>query len=148
MSELAMCFNPQHDSAVDGEDVDIMHQYVAQQYISAVPLLEGKKFHIRAHVLALGRLQVFVYEELLVILASEHYQQPWNAPSTEAILTNTSLEGRQPDATALRNVRELPSDLIQGVESWKDAVLKQICDISTDVSQVAVASNEVTVHPD
>lgn len=50
-----------------------LRQFVAQRYISKVPLLDDRKFHVRAYVLALGRLQVYLYQRLLVISASGVY---------------------------------------------------------------------------
>jgi hypothetical protein len=70
----------------------LLREFVAQKYLTSMPLINGKKFHVRAYALAIGRLQVFVYRELLALIASEPYRSPWGNPNLKSSLSNTSLQ--------------------------------------------------------
>ena len=73
-----------------------IREWVLQAYIERPLLVRNRKFHIRTYVLALGSLQVFVYQDMLVLTATEPYT---NAPlsHTHAHLTNTAHQVSHPD---------------------------------------------------
>lgn len=114
-----------------------MRVFVAQQYIATVPALDGRKWHARAYVLCVGRLKVYVYRELLALLAGEKYQPPWENPSLKSSLTNTSLQ-EEDDYIARESMRDFwsaPDELLPG--DWKQSVFDQICEVSAEVVAAA-----------
>ena len=52
------------------EEVSDIREWVLQKYISNPLTIEGYKFHIRVYVLCVGALQVYVYEDMLLLLAA------------------------------------------------------------------------------
>lgn len=45
------------------------------RYIERPLLVDGRKFHIRAYVLCVGSLSVFVYSEALALFAGQAYDR-------------------------------------------------------------------------
>lgn len=114
-----------------------MRAFVAQQYVAAVSMLEGRKWHVRAYVLCIGRLKVYVFREMLALLAGEKYQPPWENPSLKSSLTNTALQD-EADFIGKESMRDFwaaPDDLHPG--DWKERVFQQVCDISAEVVAAA-----------
>lgn len=68
-----------------------IREFVAQRYIISIPLMEKRKWHTRAYVLSVGRLKVYVFKEMLTLLA-EDYKPLWLNPSLKSSLTNTALQ--------------------------------------------------------
>ncbi|KAH8586350.1 tubulin-tyrosine ligase family-domain-containing protein [Bisporella sp. PMI_857] len=117
--------------SVGGDRVpsSVLREFVAQRYLTSIPLLNGKKFHVRAYVLAIGRLQVFVYRELLALIASEEYRQPWNNPTLRSSLTNSSLQPEYIQSDSARSFwSSVPDDILPG--DWKEDAFRQICQVS------------------
>lgn len=114
-----------------------MRMFVAQRYIVSIPPIEGRKWHVRAYVMSLGRLKVYVYKELLTLLAVEKYQPPWTNPGLKSSLTNTSLQDSDEVAEmeSMRSWDSIPDDLLPG--DWKTSVFDQICKISGEILQAA-----------
>lgn len=114
-----------------------MREFVAQRYIVSIPPIEHRKWHVRAYVMSLGRLKVYVYKELLALLAVEKYQPPWENPGLRSSLTNTSLQeaSEVAEMESMRAWSALPDDLMPG--DWKADVFQQICRISGEVIQAA-----------
>ncbi|KAF4636775.1 hypothetical protein G7Y89_g1323 [Cudoniella acicularis] len=81
----------------------LLQEFVAQRYLTSILLLNGKKFHVRAYVLAIGRVQVFVYRELLALITSEVYRQPWDNTTLRSSLTNSSLQPEDIQSSSARN---------------------------------------------
>ncbi|KAI5918815.1 TTL domain-containing protein [Camillea tinctor] len=116
-----------------------MREFVAQRYITAIAPLEKRKWHVRAYVLSIGRLKVYVFREMLALLALEDYEPPWLNPSLKSSLTNTGLQDEE-DILAKESMREFwaaPDDLLPGGESWKERVFDQICEISSEIFRAA-----------
>ena len=123
---------------IDGNRVpsSLLREFVAQKYSTSIPLLNGKKFHVRAYTLAIGRLQVFVYRELIALIASEVYRQPWDNPTLRSTLTNSSLQPEDIQSDSVRSFwSSIPDDILPG--DWKEDVFRQICQISAEVFRAA-----------
>jgi hypothetical protein len=114
----------------------LLREFVAQKYLTSTLLLNEKKFHIRAYVLAIGRLQVFVYRELLALIASEVYRPPWDNPTLKSSLTNSSLQPEDIRSNSARNFwSSIPDDILP--RNWKEDAFRQICEISAELFQAA-----------
>jgi tubulin--tyrosine ligase len=110
MTDLVGCLESLESEAPKSLRIDehripssLLREFVAQRYLTSILLLNGKKFHIRAYVLAIGRLQVFVYRELLALIASEVYRQPWDNTTLRSSLTNSSLQPEDLKSSSARN---------------------------------------------
>ncbi|KAL7627259.1 hypothetical protein AAE478_001448 [Parahypoxylon ruwenzoriense] len=119
-----------------------MREFVAQRYITAVAPLDKRKWHVRAYVLSMGRLKVYVFREMLALLALEDYEPPWLNPSIRSSLTNTALQDEDDflRRESMRDFWETPSDLLPGGgrgKSWKENVFDQICGITSELFRAA-----------
>lgn len=98
--------NGQEDNeSENGNGLHDVREWVIQRYIQQPLLLESRKFHIRAYVVAVGRLQVYLYEPMLVLYAAHRYPSPfttasspftWDLDNLSAHLTNTCLHEHSP----------------------------------------------------
>lgn len=87
-------------------------------------------------MLAIGRLQVFVYRELLALIASEVYRQPWDNTTLKSSLTNSSLQPEDIQSSSARSFWSfIPDDILPG--DWKEDVFRQICQTSAEVFRAA-----------
>ncbi|KAJ1967353.1 tubulin--tyrosine ligase [Dispira parvispora] len=69
-----------------------IREWVIQRYIDQPLLLNGhRKFHIRAYVLAVGGVEVFLWEDMLSLFAGYPYHNQ-DLNDTSAHLTNTCLQ--------------------------------------------------------
>lgn len=50
-----------------------LREWVVQRYIHPPLLLDGRKFHLRVYALCVGSLKVYVYSDVLVLLAGEEF---------------------------------------------------------------------------
>lgn len=76
--------------AISSRELSVMiaRSCYACRYISRPLLIDRRKFHIRAYVLCVGSLSVYVYSEALALFAgkeydrwaSQHVLQPWTHP--------------------------------------------------------------------
>lgn len=114
-----------------------IREFVAQQYIISIPPMEKRKWHARAYVLAMGRLEVYVFKEMLALLAGEDYEPPWLNPSLKASLTNTALQDEDVfvNKESMRDFWAAPDDLLPG--DWKSSVFDQVCSISGELFRAA-----------
>lgn len=114
-----------------------MREFVAQRYIVSIPLLEKRKWHVRAYVLSVGRLKVHVFREMLALLAVEDYEPPWENPSLRSSLTNTALQDEDEFVSkeSMRDFWATPDDLLPG--DWKNRIFDQICGISAELFRAA-----------
>ncbi|KAF3800899.1 putative tubulin--tyrosine ligase C12B10.04 [Colletotrichum gloeosporioides] len=110
-----------------------MREFVAQRYIVHIPPMEKRKWHARAYVLAMGRLKVYVFKEMLALLAGEDYEPPWLNPSLKSSLTNTALQDEDVfiNKQSMRDFWSAPDDLLPG--DWKASVFEQICHTSAEL---------------
>ena len=65
----------------------------ACRYIDRPLLVGGRKFHLRAYVLCVGSLTVYVYDEILVLCAPDKYDAALSQLGNHrSHLTNTCLQ--------------------------------------------------------
>ena len=88
---LIYCFEQLID--VLGSNSSI-REWVLQTYVDRPLLLKGKKFHIRAYVLAVNAIQVFFYDEVLCLCSGTKYNK--NATSLFGHITNTAYQAIDP----------------------------------------------------
>lgn len=72
-----------------------LRHFLVQKYIHPPLILaSNRKFHIRAYVLAIGALKVYVYKNMLALFAASEYQAPWEVSNEDlsGCLTNTCLQ--------------------------------------------------------
>jgi hypothetical protein len=94
------------DSDADEEDegdtsvvTSQLRHFVAQKYVHPPLLVGNRKFHIRAYVLAVGGLKVYVYRRMLALFAAQEYSPPWENGDLAAHLTNTCLQTGERDGS-------------------------------------------------
>lgn len=114
-----------------------IREFVAQRYIISIPPMEKRKWHARAYVLAMGRLEVYVFKEMLALLAGEDYEPPWLNPSLKSSLTNTALQDEDVfvNKESMRDFWAAPDDLLPG--DWKSSIFDQVCRISGELFRAA-----------
>ena len=61
------------EQSAGGRNAQKHRMWVLQQHCDAPLLLQGRKFHVRVNVLALGALLVYVHDDAVVHVASEPY---------------------------------------------------------------------------
>lgn len=71
------------------ESTPDMREWVLQKYITNPLLFDGYKFHLRVYVLCVGALRVFVYNNILMLLAAHRYE-PDDLDDIYKHLTNTA----------------------------------------------------------
>ncbi|KAK6431158.1 hypothetical protein LTR95_012677, partial [Oleoguttula sp. CCFEE 5521] len=103
------------------------------------------KFHIRTYVLATGALKVYVYKPMLALFASTPYTPPTTSATNDltAHLTNTCLQPSPPPPTSVQLFSSLPATLSNLPATWKDDVVKQICDTTAQVFEAAARAQSV-----
>lgn len=119
-----------------------MRAFVAQRYIVAIPPLDGRKWHVRAYALSLGRLKVHVFRDMLALLAVEAYQPPWENPSLKSSLTNTALQDEDEfvERESMRDfwaAEAVGGPLFPGRPDWKTHVFYQICGVTAELFRAA-----------
>ena len=107
----------------------------------------GRKFHIRAYVLAVGALSVYLFDDALALFADAAYTPPSvDVDDLAAALTNTCLQDAADEAD--RNVR-LTSDLVGCRQAGSSAVLTaadvdairdQIADVVAETFRAALGT--------
>lgn len=127
-----------------------LRHFIAQPYIHPPLLLQskdGRKFHIRAYVLAVGALKVYVFQEMLALFAVKPYSPPLRNTGDEGIdlaghLTNTCFQGQSTRDSSVFRFWEL-DEVTLGSE-WKRDVWEQICSVTGEVFEAA--AREQVVH--
>jgi tubulin--tyrosine ligase len=127
-----------------------LRHFIAQPYIHPPLLLQskgGRKFHIRAYVLAVGALKVYVFQEMLALFAAKPYSWPLRNTGDQEIdlaghLTNTCFQGETTRDSSVFRFWELEEATL-GSE-WKRDVWEQICAVTGEVFEAA--AREQIVH--
>jgi tubulin---tyrosine ligase len=152
-------------AGADGDDRDgittsHLRHFVAQPYIHPpllLPECNNRKFHIRAYVLCVGALKVYVSRSMLALFAGRAYSAPWeknhaggpgdDGPEDEgyldAHLTNTCIQGPKADEGSVRRFWDVP-----GLETAaKDDIFAQVCTVTGEVFEAAAKAMMVHFQP-
>jgi hypothetical protein len=127
-----------------------LRHFIVQPYIDPPLLLPeygNRKFHIRAYVLAVGALKVYVYREMLALFAARAYASPSSTGGADALdlgqhLTNTCFQDETTKSSSVHRFWDLESVVMPG--GWKEAMFRQICDVTGEVFEAA--AREQMVH--
>lgn len=133
-----------------------LRHFVAQPYISRpllLPSFHNRKFHIRVYVLAIGALQVYVYDRMLALCASKTYATPGSKPDIdlEEHLTNTCLQPNIGESGNSAAVHVVGSDFLNESMSFKSgddsclslSIFEQIKIITSAVFEAAARGQMV-----
>ncbi|RKP26936.1 tubulin-tyrosine ligase family-domain-containing protein [Syncephalis pseudoplumigaleata] len=112
---LEALFEDSDDDDEDDDDDDddgeqgsawMLREWVIQRYIGRPLLLanDPRKFHIRAYVLSVGRMHVYLYREMLALFAGADYDAA-DIAALDRHLTNTCLQQHARDFDESRAVR-------------------------------------------
>lgn len=91
-----------------------IREWVVQDYIACPYLFQERKFHIRTYVLAVGALDVYVSQDMLVLQAMEKYTN--DSLSGFGHITNTAHQQYHPDFDEAQCVHMLPDVQFQNLE--------------------------------
>lgn len=147
-------------AAAQGNGIMTSHlrHFTAQPYIAAPFLLPaphpqaGRKFHIRAYVLAVGALKIYVYRPMLALFAATAYTAPGHDAASPndpdnlgRHLTNTCLQADGARDGSVRAFWSLPDEPSR--PGWKDGVFAHVCDSAGEVFRAAAQSMSVHFQP-
>lgn len=119
-----------------------LRHFVAQSYIHPPLLVHNKKFHIRAYVLAIGGLKVYVYRQMLALFAAKRYLPPWEESSDLAgHLTNTCLQTGEREGS-VKLFWELEKDISNGRQAL-EMMWENVKDIVSEVWEAAARGMRV-----
>ncbi|KAG6361596.1 hypothetical protein INS49_009823 [Diaporthe citri] len=142
----------------DGITTSHLRHFVAQPYIHPPLLLPecgNRKFHIRAYVLCVGALKVYVSRSMLALFAGRAYSAPWEKKNDgedgddqdegylDAHLTNTCIQGPKADAGSVRRFWDVPGLTVEA----KDDVFAQVCSVTGEVFEAAAKAMMVHFQP-
>ncbi|KAF7725479.1 hypothetical protein EC973_009579 [Apophysomyces ossiformis] len=92
------------DEDADSEDLMQVREWVIQRYVHKPLLVNKRKFHVRAYVLAASNIKVYLYRDMLALFALREYDiQRLSDPL--AHLTNTCIQTDQADFDEQASVR-------------------------------------------
>jgi len=92
------------------KDRDLV-EWVLQKYIEKPLLVNKKKFHLRVHVLAAGRLKVYMHEDVIALIAIDDFYIPEREAKTDD--EGPSKEEQQSDEDPMllpQNLRAQPAN--------------------------------------
>ena len=167
MSELQSIFDewdPQDEEEEDHDEVarilgtedrdtimtSQLRHFVVQPYIDQpllLPAFQDRKFHIRTYVLAVGSLQVFVYDRMLALCSSKRYSTPGTKPNLdlEEHLTNTCLQPGSNEAMA--DVVHVVDSAFFGFDDdeppRKPSILDQISQVTSAIFEAAARGQRI-----
>ncbi|KAI7859272.1 tubulin-tyrosine ligase family-domain-containing protein [Circinella umbellata] len=122
----------------DQEDLTQVREWVIQRYISNPLLVNNRKFHIRAYVLAVSNIQVYLYRDMLALFALRPYDLN-NLADPLAHISNTCIQTDEADFDEDQSVRSFwelnkfgikDQDLEHMFEQMRD-ILKDVFDACT-----------------
>lgn len=147
-----------HENVEDKEGKDFittshLRHFIAQSYIHPpllLPSCKNRKFHIRAYVLCVGAMKVYLAREMLALFAAKPYMAPWETPTEDtryldAHLTNTCLQGPGADALSVQPFWGLSdADL---PPQRKERVFAQIGAVTGELFEAAARGMPVHFQP-
>lgn len=88
-----------NDTTFDSDDGGAAVPRVMQHYIEPLLTPCGRKFHIRALVMAVGDLDVYLYKNMRILLATKPYTDSASSSSSDPFmhLTNQSVNASHPE---------------------------------------------------
>jgi hypothetical protein len=90
----------------DEGDLQYLREWVVQKYIDRPLLLFGnRKFHIRAYIVAVGALRVYLYGGMLALFAKKAYDRS-NLTDKFSHITNTCIQSGESDFSERDSVKE------------------------------------------
>jgi hypothetical protein len=109
-----------------------MRFFVVQRYISRPLLLRNCKFHIRAYVLCIGSLEVYLHRNMLLLCSLQAYERPTSdAGMLGKHLTNTCYQG---DTATVHSFWSLQDKALD-----KEGLWLQLKDITRETFKAASA---------
>lgn len=121
------------------EENEDIREWIVQKYIEPPLLIDQRKFHLRAYVLSIGCLEVFLYDQVLALFSLEPYPLDKKDISNKAAhLTNTCYQKRKgtevddeiDESKAVKLLEELKVDL---GEDAVDDIWNQMKEITGEV---------------
>ncbi|KAI8385037.1 tubulin-tyrosine ligase family-domain-containing protein [Radiomyces spectabilis] len=88
----------------DMEDLSQVREWVIQRYIHNPLLVHGRKFHVRAYVLAVSNIKVYLYHDMLALFAMKKYNLD-ELSDTLVHLTNTCIQTEEEEFDEETSVR-------------------------------------------
>ena len=82
-----------------------MREWVLQRYIERPLLVNGYKFHLRVYILCVGALKVYVFDQILMLLAAHQYDAD-DLQDEYKHLTNTARSAEDADFKVRVHLRE------------------------------------------
>lgn len=125
-----------------------LRHFVAQPYLSKpllLPIFQDRKFHIRVYVLAVGALEVYVYDRMLALCASKAYSPPGSKSTIdlEEHLTNTCLQSGAGEPDRNNAVHVIDSDFLNNSIA-SSSIFEQIS--ATTAETFEAASRGQMIH--
>ena len=110
---------------LSSEEAWNLREWIAQRYVSRPLLVGGKKFHVRVYALAVGAMEVYVYDDMLALFAAEKYDSSLgNLENARSHLTNTCRVGMKEaagieESSIVKLLDELPGAERAAIEEAK-----------------------------
>ncbi|KAG0167319.1 hypothetical protein DFQ28_005184 [Apophysomyces sp. BC1034] len=92
------------DEDADNEDLMQVREWVIQRYVHKPLLVNKRKFHVRAYVLAASNIKVYLYRDMLALFALREYDIK-RLSDPLAHLTNTCIQADEVDFDEQASVR-------------------------------------------
>lgn len=117
------------------EDLTQVREWVIQRYIRDPLLVHSRKFHVRAYVLAVANIQVYLFREMLALFALKPYSLD-SLADTLAHISNTCIQTDHPDFDEQSSVRlfwdlDLPKPDLDAIFRKMQDVLAHVFDACT-----------------
>ncbi|ORE06260.1 tubulin-tyrosine ligase [Rhizopus microsporus var. microsporus] len=118
-----------YDEDDDKEDISQIREWVIQRYIDKPLLVNKRKFHVRAYVLAKSNIEVYLYRDMLALFALKEYDLS-QLEDNLIHLTNTCIQTEEKEFIEDESVK-----LFWELEEIKDKekIFKQMKDILADI---------------
>ena len=155
--ELEDGSNDDADVSADSKNDDFimtshLRHFVVQRYIHPPLIFYTRKFHVRAYVLCVGSMRVYVSREMLALFASHPYAAPWEDAPTTSYLTNTCLQDATTSEANVKRFWDLPSVADSKEDAtprydWKESVFHQICKVIGETFRAAALTAVTDFQP-